>query len=199
MPDATDNTPQSALLGHIADQLRRLRASRGLSASALARQAGIAKSTLTQLELGRGNPGIETLWALANTLGVPFAELIAAAPADVAIVRAGQGTTTEDEQATMQATLIDTAWSGRRQSLYRLHLAAGAACPVQAYRVGERVYTTQFHPEPTPADFIERMTVYRNDGYFDADDFDVIADRVRPAELDAPLTLLRTFATRIAL
>ncbi|HAS32638.1 MAG TPA: GMP synthase, partial [Microbacterium sp.] len=71
--------------------------------------------------------------------------------------------------------------------------------PVQAYRVGERVYTTQFHPEPTPADFIERMTVYRNDGYFDADDFDVIADRVRPAELDAPLTLLRTFATRIAL
>ncbi|MBH02700.1 MAG: hypothetical protein CMP08_01005 [Xanthomonadales bacterium] len=126
MPDATDNTPQSALLGHIADQLRRLRASRGLSASALARQAGIAKSTLTQLELGRGNPGIETLWALASTLGVPFAELITAAPADVAIVRAGQGTTTENEQATMQATLIDTAWSGRRQSLYRLHLAARA-------------------------------------------------------------------------
>ena len=133
MPDATDNTPQSALLGHIADQLRRLRASRGLSASALARQAGIAKSTLTQLELGRGNPGIETLWALANTLGVPFAELIAAAPADVAIVRAGQGTTTEDEQATMQATLIDTAWSGRRQSLYRLHLAAGATHVSQAH------------------------------------------------------------------
>jgi GMP synthase (glutamine-hydrolysing) len=79
-----------------------------------------------------------------------------------------------------------------------VHLAAGAACPVQAYRVGERVYTTQFHPEPTPADFIERMTVYRNDGYFDADDFDVIADRVRPAELDAPLILLRTFAARIA-
>ena len=133
MPDATDNTPQSALLGHIADQLRRLRASRGLSASALARQAGIAKSTLTQLELGRGNPGIETLWALASTLGVPFAELITAAPADVAIVRAGQGTTTEDEQATMQATLIDTAWSGRRQSLYRLHLAAGAVHVSQAH------------------------------------------------------------------
>mgnify|MGYP000284732432 CR=1 FL=1 len=26
-------------------------------------------------------------------------------------------------------------------------LATNAACPVQAYRVGERLYATQFHPE----------------------------------------------------
>ncbi|MDZ8200313.1 GMP synthase [Microbacterium sp. SSW1-59] len=79
-----------------------------------------------------------------------------------------------------------------------VQLATNPACPVQAFRVGERVYTTQFHPEPTPADFTERMVVYRNDGYFDAGDFDVVADRVLSATVDAPLTLLRTFATRLA-
>ena len=41
-----------------------------------------------------------------------------------------------------------------------VHLAAGAACPVQAYRVGERVYTTQFHPELQKQDNIDRYLRY---------------------------------------
>ncbi|MAP62690.1 MAG: GMP synthase [Microbacterium sp.] len=80
-----------------------------------------------------------------------------------------------------------------------VQLATNAPCPVQAYRVGERVYTTQFHPEPTPADFTERMVVYRNDGYFDAGDFDAVADRVLATTVDAPLTMLRNFASRVAI
>ena len=73
-------------------------------------------------------------------------------------------------------------------------LATGEACPVQAYRVGTHLYATQFHPEPTPADFVERMKVYRNDGYFDADAFDATADRVLAASVTEPLRLLHAFA-----
>ena len=40
---------------------------------------------------------------------------------------------------------------------------------MQAYRVGERLYATQFHPEPTTRAFTERMAVYRDDGYFAAE------------------------------
>lgn len=73
-------------------------------------------------------------------------------------------------------------------------LAVNGACPVQAYRVGERLYATQFHPEPTPRAFTERMVVYRDDGYFAAEEFDVVAGRVLAASVTEPVRLLRAFA-----
>ncbi|MEV8267944.1 GMP synthase [Microbacterium sp. NPDC076911] len=75
-------------------------------------------------------------------------------------------------------------------------LAQNEACPAQAYRVGDRLYTTQFHPEPTSKAFTERMAVYRDDGYFDANAFDEIATRVLSASVTEPVRLLRTFAKR---
>lgn len=73
-------------------------------------------------------------------------------------------------------------------------LAENDACPVQAYRVGTRLYATQFHPEPTPRAFTERMAVYRDDGYFAAEDYDVLAGRVLAASVTEPVRLLRGFA-----
>ena len=48
----------------IAKSLVRERARTGLSRAEVARRAGIAKSTLSQLESGNGNPSLETLWSL---------------------------------------------------------------------------------------------------------------------------------------
>lgn len=73
-------------------------------------------------------------------------------------------------------------------------LATNGGCPVQAYRVDDRLYATQFHPEPTTRAFTERMAVYRDDGYFDADDYDAIAARVLAASVTEPLRMLRAFA-----
>ncbi|WP_337878101.1 helix-turn-helix domain-containing protein [Caldimonas sp.] len=56
--------------------LQRFRHQRGLSLAGLSERSGVAKSTLSQLENGEGNPTIETLWAVANALGVPFGVLI---------------------------------------------------------------------------------------------------------------------------
>jgi transcriptional regulator with XRE-family HTH domain len=55
--------------------LKRFRLQRGLSLSALAREANLSKSTLSKLEGGTANPSMDTLWALANALNVPFASL----------------------------------------------------------------------------------------------------------------------------
>lgn len=74
-------------------------------------------------------------------------------------------------------------------------LATNAACPVQAYRAGDRLYATQFHPEPTAAAFVERMAIYRDDGYFDSGAFEAIAARVHAASLSEPARILRAFAT----
>lgn len=73
-------------------------------------------------------------------------------------------------------------------------LASNEGCPVQAYRVGDRLYATQFHPEPTGRAFTERMAVYRDDGYFDAHDYDRIAAQVLSAALSEPPRILRAFA-----
>lgn len=75
-------------------------------------------------------------------------------------------------------------------------LAMNEGCPVQAYVVGERLYATQFHPEPSTRAFTERMAVYRDDGYFEANDYDVIAGRVLAASVTEPVRLLRAFAQR---
>lgn len=77
-------------------------------------------------------------------------------------------------------------------------LATNDICPVQAYRVGDSLYATQFHPEPTPRDFTDRMVVYRDAGYFDAAEFDTVAERVLAASVDAPARMLRAFATLAA-
>lgn len=73
-------------------------------------------------------------------------------------------------------------------------LAENADCPVQAYRIGDRLYATQFHPEPTAEAFTERMAVYRDDGYFAAGDYDRIAAKVRASSLTEPPRILRAFA-----
>lgn len=73
-------------------------------------------------------------------------------------------------------------------------LATNSGCPVQAYRVGDRLYATQFHPEPTPRAFTHRMAVYRDDGYFDASDYDTIAAQVLAASITQPVKILRAFA-----
>jgi len=75
-------------------------------------------------------------------------------------------------------------------------LAKNDDCPVQAYRVGDRLYATQFHPEPTPKAFTERMAVYRDDGYFAAHDYENIAAQVLAASVTEPVRLLRAFARR---
>lgn len=63
-------------LSILADNLKHIRLQRGLTLSGLAQHCGIAKSTLSRLETGQGNPTIDTLWALADALGVPFGHLV---------------------------------------------------------------------------------------------------------------------------
>ena len=76
----------------IAANVRRLRAERGLSAAGLARASSVARATLAELEAGRGNPTVETLYGLASVLGVTLAELLVEVEAAaVQVVRAGEG------------------------------------------------------------------------------------------------------------
>lgn len=66
-------------------RLRALRTERGLSLSSLARQAGLGKGTLSELETGQRNPTLDTLFAVTSALRLPLSAALpagAAAPPD---------------------------------------------------------------------------------------------------------------------
>jgi transcriptional regulator with XRE-family HTH domain len=87
-------------LGHIVgDNVRRLRTATGISLADLAVTADISKTTLHDIEQGRGNPTLSTLYALASALGVPLGELIAPPTATVEVVRADDGRPVADGDA----------------------------------------------------------------------------------------------------
>lgn len=60
----------------VGTRITTLRHRRGLSLSALAREAGIGKGSLSELEAGHRNPTLDTLYAVAGPLGVPLTALL---------------------------------------------------------------------------------------------------------------------------
>jgi transcriptional regulator with XRE-family HTH domain len=86
--------------------LRRERARAGVSLTELAKRAGIAKSTLSQLESGTGNPSLETLWALGTALGVPLSRLIDPPSSDIRVIRAGEGVVMHAERDPYEAAML---------------------------------------------------------------------------------------------
>jgi transcriptional regulator with XRE-family HTH domain len=72
----------------VAENVRRLRLARGMSLNELAAASGTGKATLSRIEQAEANPTVETLYALADALGVPFGSLTAIAGPHVEHVRA---------------------------------------------------------------------------------------------------------------
>lgn len=58
-------------------QIKRRREQRGITAAELSRRAGIGKASLSSIEAGRGNPTIDTLYAIAFALRLPLTDLLA--------------------------------------------------------------------------------------------------------------------------
>src|SRR5437763_16124106 len=68
---------------HLARNLLSLRHARTLTQEALAKGAGVPRSTIANLESGEGNPSLAVLVKVANALGVPIDELLASPRAKV--------------------------------------------------------------------------------------------------------------------
>ena len=111
--------PHSELALTIGARLRELREGRGISLGDLAAEAGIGKGTLSELETGRRNPTLDTLFAVTTALGVA---LSAALPpgetrAPGAVVVSGDAI-----EAVLVDRFVDIAAT---TELYRVYIAAG--------------------------------------------------------------------------
>ncbi|MBT1035614.1 glutamine amidotransferase [Canibacter sp. lx-45] len=72
-------------------------------------------------------------------------------------------------------------------------LASGENCPVQAFKVGQNVYATQFHPELEPETFKQRIYAYRDHGYFDPATIDDLLAQIAAADVVASQRVLKNF------
>ena len=122
---------RTAPLHTIAAALRRERERHGISLAELARRAGIAKSTLSQLEAGAGNPSVETLWALAVALDVPFSRLRRSTRRAGAGDPGGRGPVLRVRAAPFTSALLAACPPGARRDL---HLMTAEPGPVPGGR-----------------------------------------------------------------
>jgi transcriptional regulator with XRE-family HTH domain len=129
----------------IAKALVRERQRIGLSLAEVARRAGIAKSTLSQLESANGNPSVETLWSLCVALDIPFARLMETQINKSQVIRRGEGPSVFAEMANYQAVLLATCPPGSRRDIYLLTAQPGADRLSQPHSAGsvEHIIITQ--------------------------------------------------------
>jgi transcriptional regulator with XRE-family HTH domain len=73
LPHSTPRYPDLPTLGRAIQQIRE---QSGISAEELAAATGIARKRIDSLERGRLNPTYETLFTLADGLGVQLSELL---------------------------------------------------------------------------------------------------------------------------
>lgn len=116
-----------------------------LSLAEVARRAGIAKSTLSQLESGNGNPSLETLWALCVALEIPFARLMEPESSKMQIIRCGEGPMVTAELADYKAVLLATCPPGARRDVYLLITQPGSERVSRPHHPGsvEHIIITQ--------------------------------------------------------
>jgi transcriptional regulator with XRE-family HTH domain len=105
--------------------LRRLRTKRGLSLERFAKESGVSRAMLSQIELGQSAPTINVLWRICTALGVPFSALISGkGEASVAVLRAGSSKVLASHDGRFTSRALFPYDAPRRVEFYELRLAA---------------------------------------------------------------------------
>jgi len=134
--------------------LRRIRLERGLSAAELARAAGVSKATISSVERGLGNPAVDTVWALAQALGLPFGALFDDDGRDlVQVRRIDDAPVVSSQRGFIGRQLLTLSRSGQIE-LYVLAVAAGACRNAAPHPAGvvEHVIVLEGRAEVGPDD-----------------------------------------------
>ncbi len=132
--------PEPELDALVGANLNAERTARGLSLDELAREAGVSRTLLGQVELGRTVPSIGVIWKIAQALGVPFSTLLASAAPRV-------GTTITQRATAKKLTSADGRFSSRAlyplgdahaAEFYELWMAPHSREDADAHRPGTR-------------------------------------------------------------
>ena len=123
--------------GHLADNIRAIRETRGLSQQQIAKSAGIPRATWTHLESGAGNPTLAVLVKVAAALEVRLDELLAPPRQPARFLRADELPTRQRGQVAIRKLLPEPL---PNLDLERMTLPPGARMPGVPHTPGTREY-----------------------------------------------------------
>ncbi len=75
-------------------------------------------------------------------------------------------------------------------------LITSDTCPIQMFRLKRNIYAAQFHPEADADEFIVRIDIYKNYGYFDPESADELEKVMRTIDTPEPKKILKRFIER---
>lgn len=135
--------------------MRLLREQRGQSLAQVARQAGLAKQTLSNLEQGTGNPTVDTLFSIATALGVPVTRLVSEREQVMTVQRGADGVWTEHEG--FESRALDHVYGSGVIENYLVRVGPdpdGMGKPTEPHPVGtlEHLYVISGRVRVGPAD-----------------------------------------------
>lgn len=126
----------------VAKNIKRLREERRLSLEALARQSGVSKSMLVQIERGEGNPTLSTLWKLANGMNVPFDALTVRPKAPYEIVKKSEIQPFLEDEGRVRNYSIFPDGENRGFAVYWLNLEPGSEWESEPHMRGTEEFVT---------------------------------------------------------
>ncbi len=137
-PEPAEVPARADAMPEVGGNVRRLRATRGLSLEKLAQRSGVSRAMLGQIELERSVPTIKTLWKIASALEVPFASLLGAQTTGGTVVlrRAQARRLTNHDGSFVSRALFPASDEPRQVELYELRLAARSAEHAEAHAPG---------------------------------------------------------------
>jgi len=117
--------------------LRRLRSRRGLSLERLAHRSGVSRAMLSQIELGKSVPTINSLWKIARALEVTFSALIGPAGEGTPVVVKGSTSRfLTNASATFSSRPLFPLDRRHRAELYELRIKPGCEERSQPHAAG---------------------------------------------------------------
>ena len=139
---------------------------------------------------GVGTLGVHQGGVIDRTYGEPVGAV------DVTLSEAGRADPIFEGMPTTFRAFVGHKEAVRTPPPGAVVLASSPSCPVQAFRVQENQYATQFHPELDVEGIVTRVQVYRDAGYFEPDELERVIEGVRGAAVDQPPRMLANFVRR---
>lgn len=137
--DPSCGLPDPGLDLVVAENLKTLRQSRGLSLDQLAAQTGLSRTVLGQLELGKTSPSVGMVWRIAQAFDVHFSALLATHEvAETRLLRKEGARRLVSPDGRFSSRALYPLGSERDVEFYELFLAAHSREDAKAHAPGTR-------------------------------------------------------------
>jgi rhodanese-related sulfurtransferase/transcriptional regulator with XRE-family HTH domain len=138
-PPSAAPEPELELDAIVGKNLREQRTREGLSLDELAGRAGVSRTLLGQIELGRTVPSIGVTWRIAQALGVPFSALLSTSHRGVMqVLHRNNAKTLLSADGRFSSRALFPFGEPHQAEFYELWLAAHGREDADAHRPGTR-------------------------------------------------------------